>query len=306
MSAEPLLTLASDRLHFLLPLLAIGFLAGEPVALALWRPLANRAHQGVATIARKLNRPQRNAATRVYRGIIALAALLALALLIGLALNGAAPLGQGALALFLVGMYGRGFRTVGLVRLAVAARRGVLAVSPPFSDTHGVLRQTILDSAEGFATHIVGASLWYLLAGPVGTCVYLILGLSTQHFGSSGFGWAAQQLHRVADLVPRFLACLLLGLAACFVPHTAPLAASRQWHFRWFVATLLGVSLGGTVVTPAGVDTLPWAGRGTARVEARAFSAWLMVRGVASLLMLLGFALPKAYPMLLSMYISHL
>ncbi|MFM9889317.1 MAG: hypothetical protein ACKVOE_01540 [Rickettsiales bacterium] len=306
MTADALLGLATDRLNFLLPLLVIGFIAGELGARALWQPLANAVHGVVAAIARKLNRPQRNAATRVYRGIIALSALLAVALLLGLALSDAEPVAHVALALFMLALYGRGFRTVGHLRQAIAARHNRIVVTPPFTDAHGVLRQAMLDSAELFSSHVVGASLWFLIAGPVGMCVYLMLCLTTQHFGTGGFGWAAQQLCEIAQLLPRFIACLLLGLAACFVPHTAPLAASRQWHFRWFVATLAEVSLGGTVVTPAGLVTLPWAGRGTARMETRQFSAWVMVRAVAGLLLLLAVATPAAYPMLLSMYINRL
>lgn len=294
-STDTLRMILIERLDFMLPLLAAGLIVGELAARALWQPLASIVHTQVAAIVRKLNRPQRNAATRVYRGIIVLGVLLAAASLLALGLNMPEPAARLSLVLLMLGIYGRGFCTVGLLRRAWSARRNQLSVPPPLADGHAVLRQSIHDSAERFTTHIVGVSFWFLVAGPYGVCVYLVLGLAAIHSGETGFGWAAHHAWRAADVAARVLACLLLGFAALFVPHTAPLAAARRWHFRWFVATLLGVSLGGAVITPAGVTTLPWAGNGTARVEATHFRRWITLRLVASLLGFLMLAAPLAY-----------
>lgn len=289
----------TERMLFLAPLLATGLVLGEGFAL-LFAPLSQRYQAVLAGLQRKLNRPGRSASTRVYRGIIAMGLMLVPAAIFAWWLQQPGMPAQLMLIVFLLAHYGAAFESLSLLRAVQAARHDRLPLNwagEAFIDRHGVLRQRILVSAQHFAVMGVGASVWFVLGGPWGMCIYLALAAMRAQFGEGGFGWAARESFQLMDWLPRTLACLLLGVAALFVPRTHPLRGSRHWQFHGFIAELLGISLGGQHGTSAESPALPWLGKGTAKVEATDLVRWLLVRLVALLLLVLGLLLPAAYPM---------
>jgi cobalamin biosynthesis protein CobD/CbiB len=121
---------------------------------------------------------------------------------------------------------------------------------------------------------------------------YLGLSLATLHFSEGIFGWSARGLFLVLNVPPRALTCLSLVLGALFVPRCHPVRALKQRRYYGFIAELLGLSLGGPDRTPAGQRQLPWAGNGTAKATAQDLTRFLLLRTVASLLLLLFVAAP--------------
>lgn len=251
-----------------------------------------------ATLGRKLNRSNRDAATRAWRGVITLGILLVPALLLGAWLSTLPPKLAFLVPLVLfVGALGN-HRIIGIWRQARGNRLTLQLQHPHhlFADSHALLRYCMLDHATRFAVGIVGVSFWYLLGGAMGAFAYLVLALAVAHYSTDtqenrAFGGVATSIFHAVDAAPRTLAALLLVLAGLFVPGSHARQAMRHaWapmrHWPLFVASLLDISLGGSMPSARGQYMLEWAGPGTAKPDASHLSRWLAIWAVALLMLL--------------------
>lgn len=277
------------RAEMLPLLLVVALLVGEPMArITGVRWLLAGAARLAAWFERKLNREKRGVATRLYRGMVALALLLALAGGLGFALTRAHPAAHWASLLLVIAVLGEGMGGWRKLRQWRAEKAVSEAVELPglafrFADHHGLLRYAMLNEAERFAVQAVGASLWYALGGVAAMVMYLALAAAALR-AAPVFGWAARGLFALADAPAKALAALLLTLAALFVSGAKPLAALRARHFYGLIAALADCSLGGTL--PHGRE-LPWEGRGTAKVTCTHFARTCLLMGVAVVLLVL-------------------
>lgn len=292
--AENLLHLIALRAQLLVPVVCVGLFIGEFLArYSGLNALIAHGHGVIATLNRKLNRPKRSVGVRVYRGIITLIVILIPVATLSFALSQPMP-GLPLLSLFLLAaLYGRAFATFRLLRLWQNARAGTLPLELPggdflFADTHAVLRHTILSSSESFAVGGGGLSFWYVLGGLPAACIYLATAAVRAHDRTPAFGWAANALFRLLDLIPRAIATLLLTFAALFTPRARPFAVARARNWQGVVAQLLNLSLGG--LSPDG--NLPWTGTGTPRLEATHLLRWLILRTAATILLVMALVAP--------------
>lgn len=277
------------RAELLVPLLAAGFVLGELVARFTgieW--LVMSAGHLAAKLERKLNRPNRSIATRVYRGMIALVMLLVPTIVVGVLLTRDVPVANWAAMLLLVALFGHGFGVVKQWRYWRRAQHGQQALELPglnflFADSHAVLRYLILTGGERFAVYVVGASLAYILGGMVLMLVYLMTAELAHHHQGAVFGWAANALFRVLDFLPRVLTLSLLTVAGLFVPGARPLKVRKARTYYSFLAYLTDSSLGG--ILPA--RELPWAGEGTPKALPMHLARWLLLEVAATVVFLL-------------------
>ena len=119
---------------------------------------------------------------------------------------------------------------------------------------------------------------------------------AAMQFRSRFFGWAARNVAWLVHFIPQLLARWLLLLAAIFTPQTklANPFTGRGW--RYFIAQLLHVALGGPL--PHGEE--PWVGEGTAKVTHQHLRRTLHVEAVSTLLLLLVLAGPNIYKTLIN------
>ena len=295
------MTLLDSYLHFLLlraqllvPLLVIAFFIGDElgrVSGMAW--VLTRVGHAAAFFNRKLDRPNRSIATRVYRGIVAVFLLLLPALLVGLALTRPFTPLLWIGDFLIVALIGHHFQSLSLGRLWSRARTHALPLELPgtsylFADSHGVLRHLIRHHGEAFAVGVVGASVWYVLVGLPALLVYLLLAQLAVEYRSPAFGWAARALFRLMDAAPRILTSLLLVLAALFVPGAHPFAARHARSYPALLAELLHLSLGGRAPT----GDHPWVGRGTPLAMPAHLLVFLLLRLAATVMLLLLLASP--------------
>lgn len=295
-----LLSLLLLRAKLLAFLTLIAFFLGEPLAeVTRFNLLAAKFHRFTATLGRKLNRPARSIATRVYRGMVALV-MLEIPVLAAAAVLMRYDF-QWLAALVVIALLGRGFRTRTLLTRLKQARAGKLMLEQDdalFADTHGALRHTIATSAEQFSIRVIGSGFWFVIGDLPGMFAYLVLAMAAGHYSvlreeNLAFGWSATRLFRLADFLPRLLATLLLLLGSIFVPQLSPLRAIRgfftgTYRFLSTVAALLGIALGGKMVTAAGEVELPWQGTGTAQLLPIHLVRWIALMAVATLLWLIA------------------
>lgn len=284
---EPLFQLLLHRAQNLVPLVALAFFLGEYIARftgTAW--LLRKLQLAAQYLNRKLDRPKRSIATRIYRGMIATGFLVIPALALGLVLNGSNEL----LGIFggfvLVSLLGHAFASIRLLNEWRAAHAGTLKLELKgqnylFADSHAVLRHLILTSGEQFAVGVVGTCFWFILGGLPALFVYLTLGVLAATFRTQIFGWAANGLFQLLDFIPRAFTTVLLTLGALFTPRAKPFAAFKARSYQGLLSYLLNVSLGGR--TPTG--DLPWTGTGTPKLLPEHLARWMLVRVGATVLL---------------------
>ncbi len=286
---EPILTGMLTRAETLVPLLVAALLVGEPLARVTGVARVIGWHGRLAArLERKLNRPNRGVATRVYRGMIALAMMLSLALLLAFALAQPHPVAHWLTLLLLVAVLGYGMASASLISAWRKARAGTEALELPgldflFADTHGLRRYLILHHAERFAIYTVGAALWYVLAGVAGMLAYLALADAARYGNGAAFGWAASALFRPLHWLTLLVTGTLLLFAGLFVPGARSWAARRARNFYEWIALQVDVSLGGTM--PA--CELPWVGTGTPKATPTHLARWGLLQMAAAVLLVL-------------------
>ncbi len=272
----------------------------------------------------KLNRSRRNAATRVYRGIVLLGFMLALtigvALLCQMAVRGWPPLAYAEIILLAWLIPARPLwndtRTLSHALKKRDTKQAILAAKPIARrhdrqlDDHTLARLGIEYLAENFADKIVSPVCWYLLLGLPGIMALRMINMLDGLIGHRSkryiaFGWATAKLDDLLQWLPARLSAFYLCLAAFFVPRSKPLAGLRtalaQAHKTaspnsgWPIATTAGalhVTLGGPREVGEGVVPDAWIGKGTVKASPRDLSRaqWLYVVSV----LLLGLSLAVA------------
>lgn len=285
---DPLLHALLARAETLVVLLVAGCFVGELVAQLTGVAWVLRHFDALAAkLERKLNRPDRSIATRVYRGMIALAMLLVPALALGVLLSRDVMWAHWASLLVVVALFGHGFSLVRQWQYWRRADAGGMPLELPklgflFADSHAVIRYLILAGGERFAVYVVGAGFWYALGGMVPMLAYVVVAQVAQHHRGAVFGWAAGALFRLLDMVPRVLTLVLLTLAGMFVPGAKPWRVRKAKQFYGFLAYLTDCALGGTL--PG--RELPWAGEGTPKARPEHLARWLLLEVAAGVLLL--------------------
>jgi adenosylcobinamide-phosphate synthase len=296
--------LASSAVGPLLILLAALLLDGIlPPLSGLTRILPNP-RQLAAGLGRflllRLDRARRSESTRLVRGAVATAAVLALAAWIGWLIEGASLHSGSGLALELVAVtlllgqrrvFAQGRRVARALARGgpglPAAREAAGALLGPGWDAgqldgHGAARVAVEAVAVGFAEQVVGPAFWFALAGLPGMLAAVATNaLVPRAPEESRFAMTALRLDDAVEYLPARIAALLLALAAVFAPTGRPLAAfatiraaarrhpslNRGWPLA-ALAGALDLSLAGPRRSAEG-KSLPaaWIGEGRARAE---------------------------------------
>lgn len=181
---------------------------------------------------RTLNRGAANAAWRRAAGIVSVIVLVALAALVGLALElafRALPFGWiGTALVAAVLLAGRSlYEHVAAVADACAdslpaARKAVARIvgrDPGSLDAPRLCRAAIESLAENFSDGLIAPAVWFLLLGLPGLCAYKAINTADSMIGHltpryEKFGWAAARLDDLVNLPASRLAGVLVALAA--------------------------------------------------------------------------------------------
>lgn len=262
-----------------------------------------------AELARRLDRPQRSAATLTRRGVLLVLVVGGAAGAAGWALHRALARSEPgwvvelALVAVLLGQRDL-FAGLGAVRRALErngldAGRTALAArfggGDTVADVHGVVRLACAAGAGRFAAWVVAPVFWYGvlgLAGLFASTALLSLAAIAAAPGAlkTAFGRPAGLMRALVLWLPARLAALLLVPASAVVPGASPGRAlatlgrdGAKHPDGWPVAALaggLGLSLGG----PRGGGE-PWVGDGRARAEAADLRRALYLLAVGCLLL---------------------
>jgi len=214
--------------------LALDALFGEMALL-----LRNALHPVVAIgrvigwLDRRLNRPERGAAARFWRGVFTAACVALLAGGFGwlvAVLTAGFPGGWMIEALLVaillaqrslfehVAAVAKGLRRDGLAG-GRAAIRHLVSRDPASLDAPGIARAALESLAENFADGVVAPVFWYAVAGLPGICAYKAINTADSMIGYrtnkySAFGKAAARLDDAANWIPARLAAIVTVIAA--------------------------------------------------------------------------------------------
>ncbi len=200
--------------------------------------------RAIAWAETRLNRAERGARARFWRGLATLAVLAAVSALLGwgiallasiLRFGELIELVAVALLLSQRSLFDHVRRVaVALAQDGLEAGRQAVAhiVGRDVArlDRHGVARAAIESLAENFSDAVVAPAFWYLLFGLPGIMAYKcvntldsMIGHKTDRYLS--FGAASARLDTALNFVPARISALLIALAAAFVPNGRPLRA---------------------------------------------------------------------------------
>ena len=208
--------------------------------------LAGRA---IAFFDARLNRENRDEASRRLRGIVTLVVLVAAAATLGAIISvilGCFSLGwavECAIVAILIAqrsLYDHvacvaiGLDKSGLVGGREAIRH-IVGRDPESLDQYAVARAAIESLAENFSDGVVAPALAYLVAGLPGMLAYKMVNTLDSMIGHRNdrylaFGWASARFDDLVNLVPARITGILIVGAAAFVPKGAPAAA---WRIMW-------------------------------------------------------------------------
>ncbi|HEX2942451.1 MAG TPA: adenosylcobinamide-phosphate synthase CbiB [Rhodopila sp.] len=191
----------------------------------------------IASLDRRLNRPDRQARTRRAAGVLAVCILLgvslaAAALVRALVLH--LPFGRVLVALAAstllaqrslyqhVAQVGAALGTRGLAAGRIAVSH-IVGRDPEVLDEHGVCRAAIESLAENFSDGVVAPAFWLAVAGLPGIAAYKAINTADSMIGHrtprhEAFGWAAARLDDLINIPASRLSALLLVAAAAFLP----------------------------------------------------------------------------------------
>ncbi|CAK0750522.1 Cobalamin biosynthesis protein CobD [uncultured Gammaproteobacteria bacterium] len=190
-------------------------------------------------------------------------------------------------------------------RAAVAAltRRPVSAL-----DDHGVIRAVIEATARDLNRSVVAPVLWYLAAGLPGAVTWLTVAAMSDTIGHRDlnhrhFGQAIARLGTVLNFIPARLTGVLIALTAVFVGGTSPLAAvitmvrdarhHPSLNAGWPEAALAGalsLALSGPYRDGGVTVERKWLGNGRARAVPSDIGRSLAIYVVAVVLVVAGVA----------------
>jgi adenosylcobinamide-phosphate synthase len=299
----------------LVALLLDGYLGEAKLPLRLFRHPVEIIGALIDWFDRKLNRENRTAVDRAFRG--------ALVVIIVAGLSGTVGWGSSwltqhhdfgwVLELFILTamLAGRGLydsvRAVG-IGLEESLEKGRQAVShivgraPKHLDKHGVSRAAIESCAENFSDGLVAPVFWYVLFGLPGLMVYKAVNTMDSMIGHmtpkyQAFGMTAARVDDVLNLIPARLSGLFLVLAATFTPGAHPFKAlkimlrdsgkHRSMNAGWpegAAAGALDIALAGPRRYQESITDDPWLGDGTARAGVKDIRRMLYLYVTAALI----------------------
>ena len=299
----------------LIALLLDGYLGEAKLPLRLFRHPVEIIGALIDWFDRKLNRENRTAVDRAFRG--------ALVVIIVAGLSGTVGWGSSwltqhhdfgwVLELFILTamLAGRGLydsvRAVG-IGLEESLEKGRQAVSqivgraPKHLDKHGVSRAAIESCAENFSDGLVAPVFWYVLFGLPGLMVYKAINTLDSMIGHmtpkyQAFGMTAARVDDVLNLIPARLSGLFLVLAATFTPGAHPFKAlkimlrdsgkHRSMNAGWpegAAAGALDIALAGPRRYQESITDDPWLGDGTARAGVKDIRRMLYLYVTAALI----------------------
>ena len=235
------------------------------------------------------NNPADQAIARRIKGALALLAMLAVALAIGIGVSWLVSWSLFVLVLevIIVAMLLAQrslYEHVDRVREAFAdgglkaARKSVSMIvgrDPETLDEAGVCRAAIESSAENFSDGIVAPAFWYLVAGLPGLLIYKFVNTADSMIGHRNekyleFGWASARFDDVLNLIPARLSAMFFALAAVFCGGSFAGALRATWrdarlhrspNAGWPEAAMaggLGLALAGPRVYGSSVVDDPW------------------------------------------------
>lgn len=244
----------------------------RPSAPFLWQ-LAEKAGE---EIDRRLNRDSRSPRELFYRGLLVAVLMISFGVVIGKAAGSAAmhPFGW-LVTLVLLSLSVSVMGPLKLLRLVAVAkdeksRKQAATLLQPLlkddlggADEYTLARRAIEVGALGVNKFFVAPLFWFILTGPVGLGVYVMIAALYDAYGVNDsrhlmFAGIVRGLEKALDFVPARIAALLIALAAVFVSRAAPLeglriAFTQAGKYRstnrgWLIAAMaggLGVTLGG-------------------------------------------------------------
>ncbi len=246
----------------------------------------------IGALERRLNRAERSASARFWRGFFTAFAVVGLAAATGYlvtTLMTGVPGGWMAETLLVAvllaqrGLYdhvaavARALRRDGLAGGRTAIRH-LVSRDPASMDEHGIARAALESLSENFADAVVAPVFWYAVAGLPGICAYKAANTLDSMFGYrtteyADFGRAAARLDDVASWIPARLAALWTVAAAVL---RADCNAGRAIRVMWrdarghaspnagwpeaAFAGALGLALGGKRTYPGEGDVEHWIG----------------------------------------------
>jgi len=246
---------------------------------------------------RKLNRQERDDATRLTRGVLAAFVIAAVAALAGLLIHGlsrALPYGWSLELVTLLSCVRlrEPWRRIREVRRALehrgldAARAEVKPLTRRDTDSlddHGVARAAIEAAAKHLNQGAVAPAFWYILLGLPGALLWTAVNALDEAIGHRSpryeqFGLAAARIDDVLNVLPARLTGALITVGAAFLGSAQPLTALRtmikdaRYHRSlnagWPEAAMagaLGLALGGPNQEGAVTVREVWIGQGRAR-----------------------------------------
>ncbi|MBM3731906.1 MAG: cobalamin biosynthesis protein [Acidimicrobiia bacterium] len=265
-------------------LLAEAIFGGFPILFRLLRHPRDLAEGGAAWLDRKLNREQRSERTRAWRGVLALIAVVAVSIVLGLAVGWLArnhPFGwivEFPLVVTLLGQRQAYERAREVARALddhlEAARRALERMGEPNAaalDFSGVARAALERLARSFTVDVAASVAGYVLFGLAGLAAVRAVAALAERIGHPtprhrAFGRAARTADAAINFVPARFAGLFLVLAA-------PLARGARASFSGALKSMLRhaphyrlPNLGWPVAAMAGALGIE---RDTARATAR-------------------------------------
>jgi adenosylcobinamide-phosphate synthase len=184
---------------------------------------------------RRLNRANRSAAARYFRGILTVAILVSAAWGIGWGLRWlchTTAIGAAVEAFVVAVLMAQRslfdhvtevrralvFESLGAARVAVAR---IVGRDPESLNGAGVARAAIESLAENFSDGVVAPAFWYLVLGLPGLFAYKMANTLDSMIGHKSpryraFGWAAARFDDLANLIPAPIAGLLIAVSALF------------------------------------------------------------------------------------------
>ncbi len=265
--------------------MALDGALGEPKA--LWSRVPHPAvlmGRAVSALDDRLNRDRRR------DGVLAVAALAAGAVLLGLVLDRLLflPLEILVVAILLAQRsLADHVRAVaaGLERSLAAGREAVSLIvgrDTEVLDESAVARAAIESGAENLSDGVIAPAFWYLVAGLPGLLLYKMINTADSMIGHRTprhvrFGWAAARLDDLMNYVPARLTGLLIGCAALSDSAVKTMFEDAREHRSpnagWPEAAMAGaldIALSGPRLYPEGPSDDPWLnvhGRKTADAE---------------------------------------
>lgn len=275
--------------------------------------------RALCRIGQRLNRKERNNATRSGRGLLLLTVAILLAGISGAGVHWVAMTSRSGVLMeifFLAATFPCWFslRQSQSLRRALQRRdlklaRRLLGALGPYDptrmDPHSMARVTVEFLVTDFAARCVATSFYYVLFGLPGAWIWCVTYGLHHYFLSADprlvrFGDWPRRLSELLAFVPFRLTLPLIGLALPFIPKSSLVSAFRQYRkdipsykdysslpIISLVAGALHVALGGPISLTGGVLPRPWVGQGSAKLLPGDILKVQMLYAVAFALLLL-------------------